>query len=79
MSDILTALGYVGTVFIILGIFLVGRKYRHALLFSIIGEGAYVIRELAKWPNVDWALLSLVTILLIVAADGWRRWQKEPA
>lgn len=73
---ILTALGYLGTVCIIAGIAGVGRKYRHALLFSIVGEAAYMAREVAKWPNVDWALLSLVAILLVVAADGWRRWQK---
>lgn len=77
---LLTLLGYLGTVCIIAGIFGVGRKYRHALLFSIVGEAAYTARELAKWPNLDWALLSLVAILMVVAADGWRRWQKdEPA
>lgn len=75
----LTLLGYIGTVCIIAGIWGVGRKYRHALLFSMVGEAAYMVRELAKWPDVDWALLSLVAILLVVAADGWRRWQQDSA
>ncbi len=69
-------LGYLGTVLIIAGIFGVGRKYRHALLFSAAGELAYMLRELAKWPDVDGALLLLVAVLLVIALDGWRRWQR---
>jgi hypothetical protein len=78
MADILLAIGYAGTALIIAGIAGVGRKYRHALLFSAGGEACYILREWLDPAPTDWALLTLVSILLFVALDGWRRWQRAP-
>ena len=67
-------LGWIGNLFIVAGLWGVGDKRRHAFLFSIAGEGAWIANAHSR---EDWALTSICVVFLLMAVRGWIKWGRE--
>jgi hypothetical protein len=66
-------LGWLANVFLIIGLFLIGRKWRHAFALTVVGE--------VLWCVVSWQLgradmLSLCVIFACLAGWNWWSWQE---
>lgn len=65
---------WVGNVLIVVGLWKIGDKWRHAFLFSIAGETCWM---LASALSGDWALFSICAVFNIMAVRSWLKWGKE--
>jgi hypothetical protein len=64
-------LGWIGNIFIVIGLWRVGDKHRNAFLFSMVGEAFYVIRS---YVLGDWALFSICWVFLLMAGRAYLKW-----
>jgi hypothetical protein len=64
-------LAWVGNLLIVVGLWKIGDKWRHAFLFSIAGELAYVARSVMLR---DWALAFICVVFCGMAFVNWIKW-----
>ena len=64
-------LDWVGNIFLILGMWLVGDKAREAFIFAFIGEFLWVYYA---WKKKEWALVFICVIFALLAARNWFIW-----
>lgn len=64
-------LKWVGNLLIVVGLWKIGDKWRHAFLFSIAGETAWMI---ASAQAGDWALFTICGIFNVMALRNWFKW-----
>lgn len=64
-------LGWIGNLFIVIGLWGIGNKQRNAFIFSIIGEAAYIVRS---YQSADWALFAVCWVFLLMAVRGYIKW-----
>ena len=69
-------LGWIGNLFIVVGLWKIGDKCRHAFLFSIIGETAWVAKSLLL-PDPDYALACICAIFCGMAFRNWLKWGQD--
>lgn len=69
-------MGWVGNVFLIIGLWLVGDKARKAFIFSVIGESIWIYYAMDK-KMYDLAFICVIFALL--ALRNWIKWGKEQA
>jgi hypothetical protein len=70
-------LGWIGNVLIVVGLWKIGDKWRHAFVFSVLGELAWIARSVAAR---DWALASICVVFCLMAVRSWVKWgAAEPA
>jgi hypothetical protein len=67
-------LKWIGNIAIVIGLWKIGDKWRHAFLFSIAGETAWIIAAL---HSQDYALATICTIFNIMAFRNWIKWGKS--
>lgn len=65
---------WLGNVLIIIGLWKVGEKHRHAFLFSIAGEVCYIVRSIAV---ADWALAFICVVFCAMAFINWIKWGRD--
>jgi nicotinamide riboside transporter PnuC len=64
--------GWVGSVFIILGIWLVGDKSLWGFVFGALGNGLWVYVGLKRGKQYDLAVVALIaTVLNIIGLYKW--------
>lgn len=68
---ILRKLDWVGNIFLILGMWLVGDKIREAFIFAFIGE---LLWTYYAWKKKEYGLVFICIIFAILAARNWYRW-----
>ena len=64
-------MGWIGNIFIIAGLFLVGEKQRKAFLFTIIGELIWAVKSAYQ---AQWDLLFVTLIFAALAGRNWFKW-----
>ena len=64
-------LGWIGNVFIVVGLWRIGNKVRSAFLFSIVGESCWTANA---YLHGDWALVSICTIFNLMAVRSYIKW-----
>lgn len=69
----MTALSWIGNVFIVLGLWHIGKKQWWAFLFSIIGECAWIAYSL--YTHL-WSLAFMCAIFAVLAARNMMLWRK---
>jgi len=69
-------MGWIANVLIIIGLYLIGNKVRHAFLFSIAGEMIWAARASL---NHDWELASICCVFCVMATRNWFRWRPTHA
>lgn len=67
-------LSLLGNVFIITGLWFQAKKVWWAFLFSLIGEGAYIVYALAR-KEYNFALIC--TVFFVMAARALYYWRKD--
>jgi hypothetical protein len=67
-------MGWLGNIFIIIGLWLAGDKNKSAFIFSIIGESVWVVYSLL---NKMYDLAFVCAVFAIVAVRNWYKWNKE--
>jgi hypothetical protein len=67
-------LAWIGNLLIVVGLWKIGDKWRHAFLFSIAGELAYVARSVLL---EDWALAFICVVFCAMAAINWVKWGRQ--
>ena len=67
-------LGWVGNFFIVIGLWKIGDKWRHAFLFSIVGETAWIAKSVVVQ---DWALATICLVFNVMAFRNWVKWGKD--
>jgi nicotinamide riboside transporter PnuC len=66
------ALGWIGNVFLISAMLLLGRKWRHAFLLTAVGE---VIWCASSALIGRWDMISLCVLFAILAVRNWWVWR----
>ena len=69
-------LAWIGNLLIVVGLWKIGDKWRHAFLFSIAGELAYIARSVAVG---DWALAFICVVFCAMALRSWIKWGRDAA
>jgi len=64
-------IAWLGNILIVIGLWKVGDKWRHAFLFSIAGEICYIVRSILA---ADWALASICIVFCLMAFINWIKW-----
>jgi len=64
-------MGWVGNIFIVIGLWLVGNKNRTAFIFTVIGESIWVAYAFTK-GLYDLAFICIV--FAVLAARNWYKW-----
>lgn len=67
-------IGWIGNVFIVLGLYGIGDKRRNAFFFTIAGECCYIVHT---FLNGDWAIFAAAWIFLAMAVRGYVKWGQE--
>jgi hypothetical protein len=67
-------LGWVGNIFIVTGLWLIGSKNRKAFYFSVLGEALWVIKSLYA-DQYDLAVICCV--FAVLAVRSYISWGKE--
>lgn len=67
---------WIGNIFLIIGLWMVGDKKRAGFIFSIIGESIYVYYS---YQYKLWGLLFICIIFGLLAIRGWYKWGQENA
>lgn len=71
----MAALGWIGNLFIVVGLWGVGNKSRPAFLFSIVGEAVWCANA---YLRADWALATICLVFLLMALRGYVLWGRKP-
>ena len=71
-------LGWIGNFFIVIGLWKIGDKWRHAFLFSIFGELAWITKSLTI-EKPDYALATICAVFCVMAFRNWVKWGKDAA
>ena len=66
-------LGWIGNVFIVVGLWKIGNRVRAAFLFSIVGESAWTANALLR-EAPDYALAFICCVFNIMAMRAWWKW-----
>lgn len=66
-------LGWIGNLFIVVGLWKVGNRVRHGFIASGVGELFWIANAHIRR---DWALASICTIFFLMAIRGWVKWGK---
>ncbi len=66
-------LGWVGNVFIVVGLYGIGNKNRNAFIASFIGEALWIANAAHR---SDWALTSICVVFAAMAARSYVKWGK---
>jgi len=76
MMDTLVAhwIGWAGNIFLILGLFLIGRKWRHSFLLTSIGESLWLWES---WRIEREDMVILCGVFLILALWNWWQWGRD--
>lgn len=69
----MTAVAWLGNLCIVIGLWKIGDKWRHAFLFSIVGECCYIARSVAV---KDWPLAFICVVFCAMAFVNWVKWGK---
>jgi hypothetical protein len=64
-------LGWIGNLFIVIGLWGVGNKWRPAFLFNMLGESFYIWRS---YIVGDWALFAVCWIFMFMAGRAYWKW-----
>lgn len=64
-------LGWLGNIFIVVGLWGVGNRNRNAFLCSIAGEILWTINASIRH---DWALASICVVFGAMAVRSWVKW-----
>lgn len=67
------SLGWIGNVLIVIGLWKVGDKWRHAFLFSIAGEVLWTIKA-TMTGQYDLAIICAV--FCVLASRNWWKWRE---
>lgn len=67
-------LGWIGNIFIVVGLWGVGSKIRNAFLVSIAGEGFWIANS---YLRNDWALFAICWVFLLMALRGYILWGRN--
>jgi hypothetical protein len=67
-------LAWIGNLLIVIGLYKIGDKWRHAFLFSIAGEVLYIARSLA---GRDYALAFICVVFCAMALRNWIKWGQD--
>jgi hypothetical protein len=67
-------LAWIGNLLIVVGLYKIGDKWRHAFLFSIAGELLYIARSVAA---KDWALAFICVVFCAMAFRNWVKWGED--
>lgn len=67
-------LKWIGNGLIVIGLWKIGDKWRHAFLFSIAGETIWIAAAL---QTGDYALASICTIFNVMALRSWVKWGRS--
>lgn len=67
-------LGWVGNLFIVVGLWGVGNRSRTAFVVSALGEACWVSNAVAR---KDWALASICVVFLLMAVRSYVLWGRE--
>lgn len=65
-------LGWIGDLFIVVGLWKVGSRQRNGFLASIAGEACWIANA---YLRSDWALASICVVFLLMAMRGYRLWR----
>lgn len=63
--------GWLGNVFIVVGLWMVGNKNRNCFLWTMAGEAAYAAHV---YLRRDWAILAAVGIFFFMALRNYIKW-----
>lgn len=66
-------MGWIANVFLVLGNFFVGYKWRPALLLVAIGEAIWLVR---CWQLAAWDMMFICVVFLILAIKNYWQWGK---
>ncbi len=64
-------MGWLGNIFIVIGIWLVGDKKRSAFIFSIIGESVWTVYALQRGM---YDLAAICGVFAALAIRNWFKW-----
>lgn len=67
-------IGWIGNIFIILGLWGIGNKNRKAFIFSVIGEILWIIKAV---NDGSWDLAAICVVFAAVAIRNWFLWGKD--
>ena len=66
-----TVIGWLGNILIVIGLYKLGHKWRHAFLFSIAGELCWMTKSYGH----DWALCFICGVFCVMALRNWFLWR----
>jgi hypothetical protein len=67
-------MAWLGNLLIIIGLWKIGDKWRHAFLFSIAGELCYIWRSILLR---DWPLAFICVVFCGMAFVNWLKWGRD--
>lgn len=67
-------IGWIGNVFIVIGLYKIADKWRHAFLFSIAGESCWMVNS---YFRADWALFSICAVFNVMALRSFVKWGRS--
>ena len=67
-------MGWIGNLFIIVGLWKVGDKVRSAFIYTMIGEAFFAVHT---GMNRDWPIFVAVLIFFSLAARNWWKWRSD--
>lgn len=65
---------WLANLLILIGMWTLGNRWRHAFLFSIAGE---VVWAIVAASRSQWELSFICAVFCVVAARNWVRWGKD--
>jgi hypothetical protein len=66
---------WIGNIFIVLGLYLIGEKKRVAFVFSMIGELIWMFASVHKGM---WDLAVITAVFFLLALINYIKWGKAP-
>lgn len=70
----LEAFGWLGNVLLISGLWMAGKKWRHAFLLTFLGEAIWTV-EAFRIGRSD--IIFLCVVFTVLAGWNWLAWGKE--
>lgn len=67
-------IGWLGNIFIVMGLWKIGDKVRNAFIYSIIGESFWIFNALTRH---DWALATICCVFNGMAIRNYQKWGKN--
>lgn len=65
------AIGWIGNVFIILGILLVAYRIRSGFLYGCLGNGLWLCKGFLTY---QWDLVTIEALIVVLQAFSWLKW-----